>query len=58
MEKALKGTYAKVVFDDNIRIVLKKITENGIAHHISIVYGDYIKPFEIVAQILDWRVIK
>jgi len=58
MEKELKGTYAKVVFNDHIRVVLNKIIDNGIAHHISYVYGDFIKPFEIVAKFLGWRVIK
>lgn len=58
MEKELKGTYAKVVFEENIRIVLNKIIQNGIAHHISVVYGDYIGPLEIFAKIMDWKVIK
>ncbi|MFW9937372.1 MAG: L-fucose/L-arabinose isomerase family protein [Candidatus Thorarchaeota archaeon] len=58
MDKELKGTYLKTVFKDNIRIVLDKIIQNGIAHHISVVYGDYIKPFEIFAKIKGWKVIK
>ena len=58
MEKDLKGTYVKVKFQDNIREVLNKIIQNGIAHHISVVYGDFIKPFEIFAKIKGWNVIK
>ena len=58
MDKKLKGTYAKVKFVENIRIVLDKIIQNGIAHHISIVYGDFIKPFEIYAKINGWDIIK
>jgi len=58
MEKELKGTYAKAVFEDHIRDVLKKIIKNGIAHHISVVYGDYIRPLEIFAKIKGWNVIK
>jgi len=58
MEKELKGTYAKAVFEDHIRDVLKKIIDNGIAHHISVVYGDYIRPLEIFAKIKGWNVIK
>lgn len=58
MEKELKGTYAKAVFEDHVRKVLKKIIDNGIAHHISVVYNDYIRPLEIFAKIKGWRVIK
>jgi L-fucose isomerase-like protein len=57
MEKKLKGTYAKVVFNDNIRVVLDKVIQNGIAHHISVVYGDFMKPLEIFAKIKGWNVI-
>jgi len=58
MDKALKGTYVKVKFEDNIRFVIDKIIQNGIAHHISVVYGDYIRPLEIFAKIIGWEVIK
>ena len=58
MEKELKGTYAKAVFEDHIRDVLKKIIDNGIAHHISVVYDDYIRPLEIFAKIKGWKVIR
>jgi len=58
MEKELKGTYAKVVFKDHVRDVLMKIIDNGIAHHISVVYDDYIRPLEIFAKIKGWNVIK
>lgn len=57
MDKEIKGTYVKVKFEDNVRIVINKIIENGIAHHISIAYGDYIRPFEIFAKIKGWRLI-
>lgn len=58
MEKELKGTYLKVKFKDNIRNVLEKVVNNGIAHHISVVYGNFIRPFEIFSKINDWRIIK
>ena len=58
MEKDLKGTYVKVTFEDSIREVLDKIIQNGIAHHISVVYGEYIKPLEIFAKLQGWKVIK
>ncbi len=58
MEKALKGTYGKVVFDEPVKEVLNKVIYNGIAHHASMVYGEYIRPVEIFAHIKGWRVIQ
>ncbi|TXT53785.1 MAG: L-arabinose isomerase [Promethearchaeota archaeon] len=58
MDKELKGTYAKIKFSDHISKVLDKIIYNGIAHHISVVYGNYIRPLEIFAKIKGWKVIK
>ena len=58
MHKLLKGTYAKVEFDENIRDVFGKVINNGIAHHISVVYGDFVKPFEIFAKIKGWTLIQ
>ncbi len=58
MKKDLKGTYAKVIFNDHVRTVLNKIIENGIAHHISVVYGEFIKPLEIFAKIVGWKIIQ
>ncbi|MHA1843581.1 MAG: L-fucose/L-arabinose isomerase family protein [Promethearchaeota archaeon] len=58
MAKELKGTYAKVVFKEDVRNALNKIIENGIAHHVSVVYGNFIKPFEILAKLKEWKVIK
>jgi L-fucose isomerase-like protein len=58
MEKLLKGTYMKVVFDEPVKDVLFRLIENGVAHHSSVVYGKYIRPFEILAKIKGWKVIK
>ena len=58
MEKELKGTYAKAVFEDHVKDVLKKIIDNGIAHHLSVVYDDYMRPLEIFAKIKGWKVIR
>ena len=58
MNKELKGTYVKVRFKDDVRDVLDKIIYNGIAHHISVVYGEFIKPLEIFAKLKGWNVIK
>ncbi|MFX0064701.1 MAG: L-fucose/L-arabinose isomerase family protein [Candidatus Hermodarchaeota archaeon] len=58
MDKELKGTYLKVNFERTVEEVLHKVIENGIAHHISVVYGDYIRPFEIFAKLKGWQVIQ
>ncbi len=58
MNKDLKGTYVKVKFEQNVIDVLKKVIYNGIAHHISVVYGDFTKPLKIFAKIKEWKVIK
>lgn len=58
MEKLLKGTYMKVVFDRPVREVLNLVLDNGLAHHSSVVYGDYIKVMEYLAHIKGWKVIK
>jgi L-fucose isomerase-like protein len=58
MEKELKGTYMKTVFKDKVETVLQKIVSNGIAHHISVVYGDFIKPFRLFAKLQNWQIIE
>jgi L-fucose isomerase-like protein len=58
MDKELKGTYAKVKFSEPVKNVINKIINNGIAHHISVVYGDYIEPLRIFAKLKDWKVIE
>lgn len=58
MEKLLRGTYMKVVFDRPVKEVLDLVIYNGLAHHSSVVYGSFIKSMEIVAGIKKWRVIK
>ncbi len=58
MEKELKGTYAKVIFENHVKDVLMKIINNGIAHHISVVYDVFTQPLEIFAKIKGWKVIK
>jgi L-fucose isomerase-like protein len=58
MEKLLKGTYVKVTFSEGVRTFMDKLVYNGIAHHISCTYGDFIAPFEILAKIKNWKVIQ
>jgi len=57
MKKELSGTYLKARFDEPVKSVLEKIVKNGIAHHASMAYGDSIRPFEILASIMGWKVI-
>jgi L-fucose isomerase-like protein len=58
MEKELRGTYMKATFDKEVREVLNKVIDNGIAHHASVVYGDFIGPFRALARITGWKVIE
>jgi L-fucose isomerase-like protein len=58
MNKDLKGTSLKAVFKEPVRAILDKIVSNGIAHHTSVVYGDFKRPMELYAKIKNWRIIK
>lgn len=58
MEKELRGTYMKTRFDIPLQELLNKVVYNGFAHHISVVYGDYTKPFEILAHINKWEIVR
>jgi L-fucose isomerase-like protein len=58
MTKDLRGTYAKAIFDGDVKDVLDKVIYTGVAHHASLVYGKYIKPFELLSKIQGWELIK
>lgn len=58
MEKQLAGTYAKVRFESNIKELLDKVVLNGIAHHVVMVYGEYIEKLKIFARIMDFEIIE
>ncbi|HKM08827.1 MAG TPA: fucose isomerase, partial [Sphaerochaeta sp.] len=58
MEKLLKGTYMKAVFDRPVKEVLDLVVDNGLAHHSSVVYGTFIRALEIVARLKGWKVIQ
>jgi L-fucose isomerase-like protein len=58
MEKELRGTYMKTRFDIPLKELLDKVVYNGIAHHISVVYGDYTQAFEILSHINKWEIIR
>jgi len=58
MAKELKGTYLKAVFGRPVKEVLDLVIDNGIAHHASVVYGDFVEPLRIAAGLLGWEVIE
>ncbi|MEI6875477.1 MAG: iron-containing alcohol dehydrogenase, partial [Spirochaetota bacterium] len=58
MEKELRGTYLKATFDEPVKTVLNKVIDNGFAHHASVVYGDFMKPFRALARITGWKVVE
>jgi L-fucose isomerase-like protein len=58
MEKLLKGTYMKAKFDRPVAEVLDLVVRNGIAHHASVVYGDYLRPLRLAARAAGWEVIE
>ncbi len=51
MDKLLTGTYAKVTFDSGMKAVLDRVVYSGVAHHVSMVYGDYTASFKIFARL-------
>jgi L-fucose isomerase-like protein len=57
MEKLLRGTYMKVLFDKPVREVLDLIVTNGFAHHSSAVYGNYDRPVRLFAGMKGWEVV-
>lgn len=58
MEKELAGTYAKVRFESNIRDLLDTVIRNGVAHHVVMVYGDYIEKIKIFARIMNFQLME
>lgn len=58
MEKELRGTYMKARFEEPVKDVLQKVIDNGVAHHASVVYGDFVEPFRIYGKIKGWKVIE
>ncbi|MBL8966869.1 MAG: fucose isomerase [Spirochaetaceae bacterium] len=58
MEKELKGTYLKAVFDRPVKEVLDIVVSKGIAHHASVSYGDYMEPLRIAARLKGWEIVE
>jgi len=57
MAKELKGTYARVKFSGGARALLEQVIYNGIAHHVSVAYGNFSRPLEIISRIKKWELI-
>ena len=58
MDKELKGTYMKAVFDRPVKEVLDLIIAKGVAHHASVSYGDFMEPLRIAAGLKGWEVVE
>ena len=57
MAKELRGTYAKVRFNKPLKAVLDKVVFSGVAHHVSMVYGDYNETFRTFAKLMEIEVL-
>lgn len=57
MAKELKGTYARVKFDGGVKALLEQVIYKGIAHHVSVAYGNYSRSLKIMARIKNWDLI-
>ena len=51
MDKLLTGTYAKVKFDRPATEVMDRIIYGGVAHHVSMAYGDFSGAFAAFAKL-------
>ena len=57
MEKLLTGTYAKVKFDRPASEVTDRVIVNGLAHHVSMIYGSLSATFTIFAKLTNTEVL-
>lgn len=57
MAKELSGTYAKVRFEQPMQSLLDDVVYSGLAHHVSMVYGDFSKPFAIFSRLMGLEVL-
>lgn len=57
MAKELSGTYAKVRFEQPMQSLLDDVIYSGLAHHVSMVYGDFSKPFAIFSRLMGLEVL-
>jgi len=57
MEKLLRGTYAKVVFEKSARALIDLVTTSGVAHHVALAYGDYTDVLQRLSRIMGWEIL-
>ena len=57
MEKLLRGTYAKVVFEKSASALVGLVTESGVAHHVAMAYGDYTQVIKRLSRIMGWDIL-
>jgi L-fucose isomerase-like protein len=58
MEKLLTGTYARVRFKKGARELLNLVTQNGVAHHLAMVYAQRPEAFRIFAKIMGFELME
>lgn len=58
MHKDLKGTYCKVRFEKPIKDILDTVISTGVAHHVSMIYGDYMNSMLQFAKMMGFEVIQ
>jgi L-fucose isomerase-like protein len=56
--KSFSGTSGYLRFDRPAREVLDFILEEGLEHHISLTYGDYVPALEALASLLNLSILK
>lgn len=56
--KSFSGTSGYLRFDRPARQVLNFILKEGLEHHISLIYGDYVPALEALASLLNLSVLK
>jgi len=57
MAKELSGTYAKVRFEQPMQSLLDDVVYSGLAHHVSMVYGDFSKSLSIFSRLKGLEVL-
>ncbi len=58
MKKELTGTYCKVKFERPMRELFDTITQNGIAHHVALIYGDHVETVRHFAKMMEFELIQ
>jgi len=54
---SFSGTSGTIQFERPVRDVVETVLGNGLEHHISIVYGDYLSPLLAFARLMDLPIL-